>query len=265
MSLVWILVLMILTILCMSKPQKTIEYLNSRAWYRFLKVVFIFIFLAAILIVNGVNISEGIGRIDDDKTLIYCNGGDKRVLTAKQAGVHFSNYEFIKGFDYKKFYEGYYNEYDIENILEACYDKLPKYNNKEDIYLMQRVYEITGFKASPKQYDEDYLKEQLKIIAEGYKSKDQKTSYLDYSVHLFDIKPVYTYKDFILYLFLANFSVLFIFEILRRVFYYIVLGSIKPQKKEMKKVTTEAKQFCTKCGASNNSNSSYCEKCGNKF
>ena len=210
--------------------KKTISYLNSKAWYRFLKVVFIFIFIVVILIANGINISEGIGRIDKDKTLIYCNGGDKRILTVKQAGVSFSNYEFIKGFDYKKFYEGYYNEYIVKDILWACYDKVPEYNNDEDIYLIQRVYEITGFKANPKKFDEDYLKEQFKIMAEGYKSKDQKISYLDYSIHLFDIKPAYTYKDFILYSFITNFSILLIFEVLRRFFYYIVLGTIKPKK-----------------------------------
>lgn len=210
--------------------KKTISYLNSKAWYRFLKVVFIFIFIAVILIANGINISEGIGRIDKDKTLIYCNGGDKRVLTARQAGVYFSNYEFIKGFDYKKFYEGYYNEYTIKDILQACYDKVPEYNNDEDIYLMQRVYEIQGFKANPKKFDEAYLKEQFKVMTEGYKSKDQKISYLDYSIHLFDIKPAYTYKDFVLYSLITNLSILLIFEVLRRVFYYIVLGTIKPKK-----------------------------------
>lgn len=210
--------------------KKTISYLNSKAWYRFLKIVFIFIFIAVILIANGINISDGIGRIDKDKTLIYCNGGDKRVLTARQAGVYFSNYEFIKGFDYKKFYEGYYNEYTIKDILQACYDKVPEYNNDEDIYLMQRVYEIQGFKANPKKFDEDYLKEQFKVMTEGYKSKDQKISYLDYSIHLFDIKPAYTYKDFVLYSLITNLSILLIFEVLRRVFYYIVLGTIKPKK-----------------------------------
>ncbi|HNV62263.1 MAG TPA: hypothetical protein PKN54_04860 [Candidatus Cloacimonas acidaminovorans] len=210
--------------------KKTISYLNGKAWYRFLKVIFIFIFIAVILIANGINISEGIGRIDKDKTLIYCNGGDKRVVTARQAGVHFSNYEFIKGFNYKKFYEDHYNEYDIRYILMACYDEVPEYNNNEDIYLMQRVYEITGFKANPKKYDDNYLKEQFKIMTEGYKSKDQKISYLDYSIHLFDIKPVYNYKDFVLYSLIANFSILLTFEVLRRVFYYIALGTIKPKK-----------------------------------
>ncbi|MFA7050011.1 MAG: hypothetical protein WC164_02800 [Patescibacteria group bacterium] len=210
--------------------KKTISYLNGKAWYRFLKVIFIFIFIAVILIANGINISEGIGRIDKDKTFIYCNGGDKRIITAKQAGVYFSNYEFIKGFDYKKFYGDYYNEYIIKDILKACYDKVPEHNNDEDIYLMQRVYEIVGFKANPKKYDDNYLKEQFKIMTEGYKSKDQKISYLDYSIHLFDIKPAHTYKDFVLYFFITNFSILLIFEVLRRVFYYIVLGTIKPKE-----------------------------------
>jgi hypothetical protein len=208
----------------------TISDLNKKVWYRLLKVIFISIFIIVIIIANISNIVEGAWRINEDKTLIYCNGEGKRVLTAKQAGVSFSNYEFIKGFDYKKFYEDDYNEYEIQNILQACYDSVPKHNNVEDVYLIQRMQEIMGFKNSPKKYDDDYLKEQFKIMTEGYKSRSQKISYLDYSVHLFDIKPVYSYREFILYSLLINFGVLLIFEILKRAFYYIVLGTIRPKK-----------------------------------
>jgi len=228
-----------------ADTKKTISYLNSKAWYRFLKVVFIFIFLAIILIANRIHINYSIGQISQSKTFIYCNGGDKRVLTASQALVHFSNHEFINGFDYKNFYEDDNNEYRIKAILRACYDEVNNeayedvylvYDDADgDIYAMQRAYEIAGFKANRKKFDEDYLKEQFEIMKESYKSNSQKRSYLDYSVHLFDIKPAYIYrttiKDFILYFFIINFVILLIFEVLRRVFYYIVLGTIRPKKR----------------------------------
>lgn len=205
----------------------TYENLKSKWWYRLIKVVFLFVFVVVILIANGANIGEGIGRINDNKTLIYCKGGDKRVLTAKQAGVYFGNYELIRGFNYKKFYEGYYNEYDIKNIFKACYDKIPI----DDIFAIQRVYEITGLKDSPRQYDEKYLNQQIELITTGYKSDTQKASYLDYSINLFDIKPSYSYWEFIMYFFIINISILILFEIARRIFYYIILGTFKPYKK----------------------------------
>lgn len=205
--------------------EKTISGLNSKWWYRLIKVIFISLFILSLVIANGVNIYQGIGRIDENKTLIYCNGGDKRILTIKRAGTYFDNSDFIGGFDYKKFYEGYYSEYKIKGIIEACYD-----TQVDDIFWIQRLHEIRGFKSDPKQFDEQYALEQYKAMTSGYKSDTQKASYLDYSIHLFDIKPVYSYMQFILYILLSNILVFVIFEIIRRIFYYIFLGSIKPKK-----------------------------------
>ncbi len=205
--------------------EKTITALNERWWYRVLKVSYLFFFVISILIANGILISDGVRKIDKDKTLIYCNGGDKRILTAKQSGVYLDGDDFSKGFDYKKFYEGDGNKYNINDILEACYDAI-----SQDIFITQRTYEIVGFKDSPKEYDENYLNEQVDSMEKGYKSDAQKASYLDYSTRLFDIKLVYSYGEFLFGFILTNVSILAFFEIVRRAFYYIALGAIKPKK-----------------------------------
>lgn len=205
--------------------KKTINYLNSKMWYRLVKVVYLFLFLVIILVANIIIIEQGIGRLNQNKTIIYCLHGDKRVLTAKQAGVYFSNGDFKNGFDYKKYFEGY-NDYDIKDILTACYDKTPN----ENVHVIQRVYEIIGFKDEPKEYNKNYLDEQIKKISEPFITNTQMASYLDYSIRLFDIKPVYSYNEFIKYFVITNLFILFLFEVLRRIFYYIVLGTIKPKK-----------------------------------
>lgn len=51
-------------------------------------------------------------------------------------------------------------------------------------------------------------------------------------VQLFDIKPVYSYSEFINYFLIANLSIFGFFEVLRRIFYYVVLGKIVPKEKE---------------------------------
>lgn len=204
---------------------KTIAFLNTKMWYRLIKVVFVFLFLVSVSAATWVIFDNDMYRLDRDKTLIYCNGGDKRVLTANEAGVYFSNSDFIGGFDYKKYFEGY-NDYTIRDIYRACYDKLPV----DDVYEIQRIYEITGFKSNPKQYDEDYLESQVREMATGYKSNEQKNAYLDYSVHLFDIKPIYSHVEFIEKIITVNLIIVVFFELIRRSFYYIVLGSIKPKK-----------------------------------
>jgi ribosomal protein L40E len=130
----------------MSKKQKTIQYLNGRAWYRLIKVIYLGFFIIALLIAIG--------------------------------GSYGANYPH---------YSSYLNKY---------------YGSWEEVF--------------------------------GYA-------------------------------FLWSIIVILVFEGIRRAFYYVVCGTIKPIKKEVKKVTTEAQQFCTQCGAGNNSNSNYCEKCGNKF
>jgi len=57
-----------------------------------------------------------------------------------------------------------------------------------------------------------------------------KAQYLDFSFHMFDITPVFTYNSFLELFFIGNIVILLIFEAIRRGFYYIVLGSIKPEK-----------------------------------
>jgi len=206
---------------------KNINYLNSKAWYRALKVFFIFVFIGVLLLANIIVFDEPVKSIDENKTLIFCNGGEKRVITAKDSKTYFSSNDFKEGFNYKKYFEGY-NNYAIKQILTDCYDEFPT----DDIFVVQRVYEITGFKDNRKTYKEDYLNAQIKEISSGYKTDEQKAKYLDYSTHLFDIEPHFSYWKFIITFILTNIAILVVFEILKRSFYYIALGTLRPKKNQ---------------------------------
>lgn len=213
---------------------KTINELNGKAWYRLLKIIFGLCILLILIAFNWIIIIDGAKSVDNNKTTISCTYGDKKVLTPQQIGVELSNYQFRDGFNYKNFFEGY-NDYAIKTIFKNCYQPT---NDDIDVFAAQKVYEVWGNdRLSIKKDDrpplteaeKKYLDETIPKIESSYLNSD-KTKYLDYGVKLFEIQPVYTYGKFIKYFIFGNLLILFLFEILRRAFYYVVLGSIRPQK-----------------------------------
>jgi len=135
--------------------EKNISYLNSKIWYRTLKVLFIFIFLLALVGFNAFVFSEiGFTNLDSNKTKIICNYKDKKTFTPKEKNIYLENDDFrSKVFDYKNFFEGYSNEYEIKDILENCYDT--KNISNLDVFAIQRTYEIVGTSDNKKDYDEN--------------------------------------------------------------------------------------------------------------
>lgn len=207
---------------------RTIESLNSWMWYRFIKVVFASSIISALSLYNGLLISEhGLKTIDRNRTIIYCTHKIDKSFSPKDIGLYFSSDDLKGGFSYKDFFEGYH-DYEIREILEKCYEKEL---SGLDIFAIQRTYEIknkTGDIIS--EADNKFFKEEINKITTGYKTTEQKSKYLDYSIQLFDISPVFTYRDFVLYFVFGNVAILLIFEIVKRIFYYVVLGKFKPKK-----------------------------------
>lgn len=213
---------------------KTINELNSKAWYRLLKIIFGLCILLVLIAFNWIIIIDGAKSVDNNKTTISCTYGDKKFLTPQQIGIELSNYQFRGGFNYKNFFEGY-NDYAIKTIFKNCYQPT---SDDIDVFAAQKVYEVWGNdRLSIKKDDrpplteaeKKYLDETIPKIESSYINSD-KTKYLDYSVKLFEIQPIYTYGKFLKYFIFGNLLILFLFEILRRAFYYVVLGSIRPQK-----------------------------------
>lgn len=214
-----------------NKIMKTISELNSKAWYRLLKVFFILAFLTILISANALFVfSRGFKNINQDKTLIQCTYGNKNVFTPQSIDIQLNNSDFINEvFDYKIFFENY-NDYLIRNIFEGCYHR-----TSGDIFAIQKVYEVWGderLKDTAKTMTESekkYLDDVLPKI-ESAITNSQKSNYLNYSVKLFDIKPVFSYGDFITSFLITNLIIIAGFEIIRRAFYYIILGSIRPPK-----------------------------------
>lgn len=166
---------------------KTIAYLNSRVWYRFSKVVFLFIGLLSILIFNGLTIASGhtVNGIDNNKTEIYCNYWSKANFTPTSIGVYLS-------------LAAYYF-YSTGGVDDGKYQTISK--------------NCAGDHAA----DYDWGSTLMPVVPVG--------------TSIFSIKPAYTYNTPDLKLLaMGNIGILFILEIVRRTFYYIVLGRLNPKK-----------------------------------
>lgn len=206
--------------------EKTISYLNSKTWYRLVKVLYILLFVISVFGLNiGNYFGNGVKKVDLEKTKIYCNIKDKKIFSPKDIYSNFALYpeDFVNGsFDYEHFFRGYYSQNKVTDILKKCGD-----TSTLDLFAKQRAVEITK---GEKDYDRELVHKEVEKITGGYKSDSEKADLLDFSVHLFEIYPVFSYTYFIIFFLVGNLSIIFIFELMKRVFYYVVCGSLKPKK-----------------------------------
>lgn len=223
---------------------KTIKELNEKIWYRFLKVIYIFVLLIVLLLTNifeFADFKDGIKTPDNSKTKITCAYKDKKEFTPQDAGIDLKSLSeniFDNGiFEYKNLFDGY-NQTEITKILDKCYNTTIQKSGfiPDDVYVLQRIYEV--IKASPDYQNHTIhatdaekatLDNDLSKIDQAYGS--DKVKYLDFSIKLFDIKPEFTYVPFIQIFTLMNLSILALFELFKRIFYYIILGTVRPKKR----------------------------------
>lgn len=220
---------------------KTTSYLNSKIWYRLLKVIFILVCLAVLIGFNFFVFTDiGIKNIDQNKTLIQCSYGDKVIFSPQSVNLNFSKSDFKNGiFDYKSFFLDY-NDNKIKDIFKGCYASysFSSPTLSSDIFAIQKIYEVWGNdrllikKETRTLLSSDEIKNLDEIVPRIEKSitNTDKANYLNFSIKLFDVKPVFTYSNFLKSFFIGNFIILLIIEALKRGFYYVVLGTLKPKK-----------------------------------
>jgi hypothetical protein len=231
---------------------KTVSYLNSKTWYRFVKVLFVIGFFIILAGFNFIVFSQGVKTIDQSQTTIYCTLGIKKVFTAQSKNINLNSSDFTDGqFNYQKSFQD--DNYTVENIINGCYPK--KLTVNEDVYDFQKIVELlnkygaTDYSTVGSEGTVNYLNaltsEQQKSLNADYATYKQETSnlfgnekipYLDFSFQMFDVTPAYTYNPFLEWFLIGNLVILFIFEVIRRIFYYIVLGTLWPRKDNVKEI-----------------------------
>lgn len=242
--------------------------LNSKWYYRLIKVIYTLIFLFIfiwwlILIVE----SSWKKNIDTTKTKIICYSSDDRQFlfpekhksfTLKEVWINEleSNYNLRKNwFNYENFIT--YNSYIALQISIFCINennKNEKDYTKEDIkeystswidmFIWQKSYELRFWKnkiftdkwriySEPTKEEKDYFEKLIKeyedYVNSSYSDYDR-ASELDFSIKMFDLEIKYLYWRIILYILLFICWVYISFEIIRRLFYYIILWQFFPNK-----------------------------------
>jgi hypothetical protein len=181
---------------------KTIAYLNSKWWYRLLKIIYILTFIAVISVISVDNMiiytTNGVGwSIDSDKTLVKCqNDNPPEPFSIGSIGVNINKSYFndYGHFDYTT-YILLNNDYAVKKILISCLGK---------------------------DREKDIMSTDL--------NDWRKASETQNLIKRFDITPQYIYFSFFKHFVLTNILIIAILETLRRIFYYVVLGRFKPPK-----------------------------------
>jgi hypothetical protein len=216
-------------------------------------------FILVIFVFNGIFISENDFRqLDKEKSTIVCNPNKNskkefKKFSLSSLEINIDQRYFVNNqFDYKYYFTNS-NEYNIKNIFEACFsdnktllESLIK--SDVDVYDVQKKLEIQtrydfwkndqgGYSDSNDKDVSDSLKvntandemNKYDSTVSGVYGVD-KSKFLDFSATVFEISPVFSYTFFIKYFLLGNVSILFIFEVIKRIFYYIALGTLKPKR-----------------------------------
>ena len=158
---------------------KTVEFLNTKAWYRTVKVVYILSVLVVIFLIFSIFLDSQVLDIPNSK--IICQYGNE------------------KSFLIKELYKN-----SVPTILEI-------YDDYNDLKNAETSLDILGACE---------VKEIKQLIISG-------RTYGDVTPYVIEKK----YKIQFDYLLIALLVTTAIFEAIRRIFYYIVLGTINPQGK----------------------------------
>jgi hypothetical protein len=103
------------------------------------------------------------------------------------------------------------------------------YVSANDIYSLQKAFEIAKLDL-PSDREKEFFKSEMDKLSQTY-SSEHKALLLNFSYELFSIKPSYDYITIPSITLGSLIGVIIAFEITRRIFYYIVLGNIRPKKK----------------------------------
>ena len=169
---------------------KTISYLNGKAWYRLLKVVYVFVFLfvsaGAILIVSDLN---GARRVNDYR--VVCNYGSRAsFLAQKDKGIYLDDVS-TNGL-------GYLPDSQRVSLQAACGITEAEVKSLPNPF-------------NPAQRAEAEAAPPLETITKENVTTGGIGEVVGYSL-------------------LAVLVIALVFEIARRAFYYIALGSLRPVK-----------------------------------
>ncbi len=172
---------------------KTIEELNERWWYRLVKVI-----ITILLTLFAVGICTAIyfhyePQLNNERSYIKCENGKEFILSENNITL----------------YSDYMGTYDEQKARELCRN--------------------TPIKMTSEEYKEKYGEE-----PPSFYEKLEPIDLEKYRIQQYNLVSIYTEREWsaiIGYWLITIFGTLLFLEIIRRIFYYILLGKLKPSKK----------------------------------
>jgi len=186
---------------------KSIKELNQKAWYRLLKVIYLSFFLGIFIFSNWANIGISSQKVDQKDSIIDCKLNNKKILISNIENIEVKSY----------FYDSeYLSDNDIEKILIYCYGiDYTGYINDKNIEGTEKDTLIDS--SSNSRIDSLSLRLAKKLT--DFEKRDS-----------FTIEYAHSYNDLVIYFLVINLSIILLFEAIKRIFYYVVLGKIRPDK-----------------------------------
>jgi hypothetical protein len=182
---------------------KTLTELNSKWWHRLIKVCFILLFLFCLITPVVIVVSSYNPTINESESSAVCDDGRQLQFGAKQG---YENGELITRY--------YVFSRDYSEIAVFC---------ASDRAIATKARSLYG----PTTLDDQELARLVRSRLDVY-GED-----LYFPSDNYTINYVYTKRDWIGtigYSLLSVVVTLLIFELVRRIFYYVVLGSLRPKK-----------------------------------
>ena len=187
--------------------KKTLVHLNSKWWYRLIKVFYILMFVI-ILIVPTITIFNGFKpNFNAENSYIKCNDG--QTVNLLQNKIYLYS-EYIYTDDDNKIRNLCLSDSEIGGVAKQVYPNGVssdgvKYTNFSDIELGKSVREANSvwiLKMTPTEKN-------------------------------YELVAVYDERNWLAIIgfsFISIILVIFVFELIKRIFYYVALGTIKPEK-----------------------------------
>ena len=193
---------------------KTITELNEKWWYRFIKVIFFFLF-TFFLVISVV--TPYIIFSDATKKVVYCANG--KILTEdvlRYSDIRLNSHDSFVSVD------------DTTNIRGLCVPE-SKYISKIQ---MQKIFDERPAGVNIDKLLSKFIENGW--VVEGVNTETSKI-YREYTADdlnkiNFEIKKDTEWLEMLGTILGSFLGTIIIFEILKRVFYYIILGKIKPIK-----------------------------------
>jgi hypothetical protein len=187
---------------------KTVKELNEKWWYRLLKVVVGFLLSLTVIGICTAIFFEFEPQFSNEESYIKCENG-KEFILSKNGITLFSDYMY---------------SYDTQKARELC--------RNAPIQMTREEYKLK-FGEEPvieERTAEDTTSRKGLSLAE---IKGEKINFEKYRIPQFTLVSVYTDRNWyaiITFSLLTLLGTLLFLEVSRRIFYYIVLGKLKPPK-----------------------------------